>query len=76
MQQWWLCIASGGLLFVFICVFGFYNVFFNLYYTLRKIDPNPTSKNGGSILMLDCIYCKLIKLANVRKHIVKTAVST
>ena len=51
-------------------------IFFNLYYTLRKIDPNPTSKNGGSILMLYCIYCKLIKLANVRKHIVKAAVST
>ena len=58
----------------------FCNALFNLYYTLRYsylgINPNPTSKNDGSMLMMHCIYCKLIKVANVRKHIVKTAVST
>ena len=40
------------------------------------MNPNPTSKNDVSILMLYYINCKLIKVANVRKHIVKTAVST
>ena len=51
---------------------------FSIYITHYHvgINPNPTSKNDGSILMMRCIYCKLIKLGNVRKHIVKTAVST
>ena len=51
---------------------------FSIYIThcAIGINPNPTSKNDGSMLMMHCIYCKLIKVANVRKHIVKTAVST
>ena len=53
----------------------FFSIYITHYVTLG-INPNPTSKNDGSILMIRCIYCKLIKLANVRKHIVKTAVST
>ena len=57
-------------------------MFFSIYIThyvneiYLEINPNPTSKNDGSLLMPYCVYCKLIKLANVRKHIVKTAVST
>ena len=54
-------------------------MFFSIYithYFNKNGTWNPTSKNDGSILMIRCIYCKLIKLPNVGKHIVKTAVST